>query len=305
MENSNRECVDEETNDPTLSTEDTNKPRAEDSVRPGQTGKNTSKSHFLSTVQDIPQRDDLLDYDSFVQLSVMPDTQSSPLDYPSVGLRYDGPSRAMAVRKHGHTQDSSDGHIYSTRTIQAKTSHAEPSDNYRTSTPTPQHENAFERSTHHRPQGVARENSISGLEVCGAHVDYSTDSEKIFVPARDTVSVKTSSSISNFSIKTRNQLSRLFRRTKHIPKPPKPVLPEDIQFCFSSCTQHIWFWCKKDPDSLVRLRDPFKDGQRFSIDHQDGLNNTMLKRNIRHLSATRDIVVMVLNLDEVCHPLEC
>ena len=256
----------------------------------------------MSIVQDTHRGYDLNDSSSVVPPSGMQGTLGSLPNYPIAELPCNEASGAMAVRNDGHTRDSSDEYISSIRTTQAVVSPIDRPYSWSTSAPTPQIEHAFASNTYHTPQDIGRENSISGLEVVGAYVDRSTESEKIFVAVRDTESVRTSSSMSS---KTRNQLSRLLSRTKRTSKPPKPVLPKALQFCFSSCTQHIWFWCMKDPDSLVRLRQPFTDGQRFSIHHPDGLKNKIPKRSIRYLSAARDAIVMILHLDEVFHTLVC
>ena len=303
--NTNGECLDDGINDPTLVIEDTKKSPAQYSVRPGQERKSTSESPIISIVQDIPRGNDPSDFGSVMPPSVMQGTLGSPLNSPIVELPCDGPSRAMAVRKDDYTRYSSDEYISSIRTMQTAISPIDRPFSWSTSAPTPQIKNSFESNKYHTPHDIGRKNSISGLEVVGAYVDRSTESEKIFVAVRDTESVRTSSSVNSVSSKTRNQLSRLLSRSKRTSKPPKPVLPKALQFCFSSCTQHIWFWCRKDPGSLVRLRQPFTHGQRFSIHHPRGLKNKIPERSIRYLSAARDAVVMILHLDEVRHTLVC
>jgi hypothetical protein len=302
--NSNRRFSDDETDDPALSIEDAKNPHAQHSLRPGQTSKSKSEPPIFPIVQDIPQRYQLSDSSSVVPSRVTPDTLVLPLNRPSVESSCNKSSGAMTKRNHDYTRESSAEYDYSIRTMQAVISPVDRPDSSSTSTPTLQIEHGFESNTYHTPQDIGRKNSISGLEVAGAYVDRSTESEKIFVAIRDTESVRTSSSMSSVSSKTRNQLSRLLSRTKHTSKPPKPVLPKALQFCFSSCTQHIWFWCMKDPGSLVRLRQPFTDGQRFSIHHPHGLMNKVPKRSIRYLSAARDAVIMILHLDEVRHTLK-
>jgi hypothetical protein len=61
-------------------------------------------------------------------------------------------------------------------------------------------------------------------------------------------------------------------------------------------------WCVSDPDYIVRITEPFRSGQRIRlhIASETATSPVMaVKRSIRHLACTSDLVATVVHVENV------
>lgn len=94
----------------------------------------------------------------------------------------------------------------------------------------------------------------------------------------------------------------LFGRFGGSKRPPPSPLPTSLEFCFSNCAKQIVFWCRRNPDSIVRLPYPFETARRCEMLVPDQLvpaPNRQQTRSIRLLAASADVAVAIVHIEEV------
>ena len=147
---------------------------------------------------------------------------------------------------------------------------------------------------------IGRHRFNTGLEVVELpKIEPDTYPLPRYAPQPDAVSVKTQSSIGSSSVR---KWGRIFDRIGGSKRSSIRPLPPGLEFCFSSCAQHLWLWSKTSIDHIVRLRYPFTSGERIVVPISNGPGsppNGSSRRGIRHLAATQNVVVAVIHIDEV------
>ncbi|KAF2105986.1 hypothetical protein BDV96DRAFT_591658 [Lophiotrema nucula] len=109
------------------------------------------------------------------------------------------------------------------------------------------------------------------------------------------------SNLSSIGTVSSKRKSRLFGGFGRSAKPSMPPLPDSLEFCFSNGAQQVLIWCRKNPDSIVRLRQPFQEAERFEIQISSQLapnSNKQLTCSIRLVAAARGSAVGVVHIAE-------
>lgn len=169
------------------------------------------------------------------------------------------------------------------------------------------------KSTHRPQQSLPPTIEIdSGLEVVQTS-EFNTTSEfekmmrlpqlglrrPSLLPEGDSQSISNFSSIGSVSSKTKRGLFSRLGVAKRVSLSPLPV---SLEFCFSTSATQILFWCRKNPDTVIRMQHPYEEAERFEMFVPDTLPSHMSKpqtRSIRLLSAAHNTAIALVHIEEV------
>jgi hypothetical protein len=83
-----------------------------------------------------------------------------------------------------------------------------------------------------------------------------------------------------------------------------PPLPENLQYCFSVCSQSLLIWSKKDSDFVVEMKYPFKTGRRLRLGNPRESHLELLGQrkdfSIRFVVASRQITAAYACANKAC-----
>lgn len=119
------------------------------------------------------------------------------------------------------------------------------------------------------------------------------------VPDGDARSISNLSSAGTVSSRTKRSLFGRFGSSR---RPSLSPLPASLEFCFSSSAKQILFWCKKNPDSVIRLQYPNQDPERYEMLIPPDTLTSVTKvqnRSIRLLAAISNLAVALVHIEEV------
>ena len=162
------------------------------------------------------------------------------------------------------------------------------------------------KPTHKKEQSITSIKVDEGLHIAETASDFEKSKgspqsglRPLSPSAEDSRSISNFSSVGSISGKPFKGLLGRFGGSK---KPSLIPLPAGLEFCFSNCAQHIIFWCKRNPDSIIRLRHPFESAQRCEMLVPAPLvpaPNRSQARSIRLLAASTDVAVAIVHIEEV------
>lgn len=100
--------------------------------------------------------------------------------------------------------------------------------------------------------------------------------------------------------------SILSRKKRHLfsfrsrsEKPSPIILPASLELGFSSCGSNLVIWCSKDATQIIRIRHPFRSGQRYTLDLPQSTDGKAPNTSIRYLCSSGEIIVALVHIENV------
>jgi hypothetical protein len=109
-------------------------------------------------------------------------------------------------------------------------------------------------------------------------------------------------SMADLSFLSLTKSRQMFRRLLKPRDLPVDPLPENLEFCFSNCSEHIILWCKRHISEVVRISFPFHEGQKFRLRMPAPFSlipNKEYVRSVRFLVASHSAIAAVIHIDKV------
>jgi hypothetical protein len=102
------------------------------------------------------------------------------------------------------------------------------------------------------------------------------------------------------SASTISRKRRYFFNFKSRSEKPTPTpLPASLELCFSSCGSNLILWCSKDAAQIIRIRHPFRSGQRYSLDLPESMDGKTPNTSIRYLASSGETIVALVHIGNV------